>query len=127
VNDPLVVEVTRGSSVESRHLVDVALVDAVGKTVDGWGEFDRPTLARSSLKPIQATPLIAEGIADAAGLTNEQLAIACSSHNGEARHVQVVDHWLETMGMSHRVLECGAHFPGDPVAARDLVLARRVR
>lgn len=123
MNDPLVVEVTRGSSVESRHLVDVALVDGVGKTVDGWGEFDRPTLPRSSLKPIQATPLITEGIADAAGLTNEQLAIACSSHNGETRHVQVVDRWLETIGVSHRVLECGVHLPSDSVAARDLVLA----
>ena len=123
MNDPLVIEVTRGSSVESRHLVDVALVDGVGKLVDGWGEFDRPTLPRSSLNPIQATPLISEGVADATGLTDEHLAIACSSHSGEVRHVHVVDRWLETMGLSHRVLECGAHVPGDPSAARDLVLS----
>jgi len=123
VNDPLVVEVTRGSSVESRHLVDVALVDSVGKLIDGWGEPDRPTLPRSSLKPIQATPLISEGIADATGLNDEHLAIACSSHNGESRHTQVVDQWLDTLGVSHHIFECGAHVPGDPAAARDLVRA----
>jgi len=123
VNDPLVVEVTRGSTVESIHLVDIALVDSTGKLVDGWGEANRPTLPRSSLKPIQATPLITEGIADSAGLNTEQLAVACSSHNGEPRHVQVVDRWLDMMGFSHAVLECGAHAPSNPQAARDLVLA----
>ena len=123
MNDPLVVEVTRGSAVESIHLVDVALVDSTGKLIDSWGESSRPTLPRSSLKPIQATPLITEGIADSAGLITEQLAVACSSHNGEPRHVQVVDRWLDMMGFSHAVLECGAHAPSNPQAARELALA----
>tara|TARA_E500000331_G_scaffold71897_2_gene66657 strand:- start:12985 stop:13935 length:951 start_codon:yes stop_codon:yes gene_type:complete len=123
VNDPLVVEVTRGLTVESIHLVDIALVDSTGKLVEGWGEPSRPTLPRSALKPIQATPLVTEGVADAENLTTEQLAVACSSHNGESRHVQVVDRWLELMGFSHAVLECGAHAPSHPQAAQDLMLA----
>ena len=123
MNDPLVVEVTRGLTVESIHLVDIALVDSTGKLVEGWGEPNRPTLPRSALKPIQATPLVTEGVADAENLTTEQLAVACSSHNGESRHVQVVDRWLELMGFSHAVLECGAHAPSHPQAAQDLVLA----
>tara|TARA_Y100001970_G_scaffold15841_2_gene17789 strand:+ start:1159 stop:2109 length:951 start_codon:yes stop_codon:yes gene_type:complete len=123
VNDPLVIEVTRGTTVESIHLVDIALVDSTGKLVEGWGEPTRPTLPRSSLKPIQATPLITEGIADSEKLTTEQLAVACSSHNGESRHVHVVDRWLELMGFSHAVLECGAHAPSNPQAAQDLILA----
>ena len=123
MNDPLVVEVTRGLTVESIHLVDIALVDSTGKLVEGWGEPSRPTLPRSALKPIQATPLVTEGVADAENLTTEQLAVACSSHNGESRHVQVVDRWLELMGFSHAVLECGAHAPSHPQAAQDLMLA----
>ena len=119
MNDPLVVEVTRGLTVESIHLVDIALVDSTGKLVEGWGEPSRPTLPRSALKPIQATPLVTEGVADAENLTTEQLAVACSSHNGESRHVQVVDRWLELMGFSHAVLECGAHAPSHPQAAQD--------
>ena len=123
MNNPLVVEVTRGASIESVHLVDVALVDNTGNLVEGWGESSRPTLPRSALKPIQATPLITEGVADSESLTVQQLAVACSSHNGEAGHVEVVDRWLETLGFSHNVLECGAHVPANPQAARDLMLS----
>ncbi|MDP7066088.1 MAG: asparaginase, partial [Acidimicrobiales bacterium] len=123
MNNPLIVEVTRGSNIESVHLVDVALVDSTGNLIEGWGEPSRPTLPRSSLKPIQATPLITEGVADSEGLGAEQLAVACSSHSGEAAHVQVVDRWLERLGFSHNVLECGAHVPSNPDAARDLVLS----
>ncbi len=123
MNNPLVVEVTRGATIESVHLVDVALVDNTGNLVEGWGESSRPTLPRSALKPIQATPLITEGIADSESLTAQQLAVACSSHNGEARHVEVVDRWLEVLGFSHNVLECGAHPPANPEAARDLMLS----
>ena len=123
MNNPLVVEVTRGASIESVHLVDVALVDNTGNLVEGWGESSRPTLPRSALKPIQATPLITEGVADSESLTVQQLAVACSSHNGEAGHVEVVDRWLEKLGVSHNVLECGAHVPANPKAARDLMLS----
>ena len=123
MNNPLVVEVTRGASIESVHLVDVALVDNTGNLVEGWGESSRPTLPRSALKPIQATPLITEGVADSESLTAQQLAVACSSHNGEAGHVEVVERWLETLGCSHNVLECGAHVPANPQAARDLMLS----
>ncbi len=123
MNNPLVVEVTRGASIESVHLVDVALVDNTGNLVEGWGESSRPTLPRSALKPIQATPLITEGVADSESLTAQQLAVACSSHNGEAGHVEVVDRWLEELGFSHNVLECGAHVPSNPQAARDLMLS----
>ena len=123
MNNPLVVEVTRGASIESVHLVDVALVDNTGNLDEGWGESSRPKLPRSALKPIQATPLITEGVADSESLTAQQLAVACSSHNGEAGHVEVVDRWLETLGFSHNVLECGAHVPANPQAARDLMLS----
>ena len=123
MNNPLIVKVTRGSNIESVHLVDVALVDGTGNLIEGWGESSRPTLPRSSLKPVQATPLVAEGVADSEGLGAEQLAVACSSHSGEAAHVQVVDRWLERLGFSHNVLECGAHVPSNADAARELVLS----
>ena len=121
MKDPLLIEVTRGSVVESVHRVDIALVDGTGKLVEAWGDSGRPTLPRSSLKPIQATPLVSEGIVASNGLTDEQLAISCASHGGEPRHVQVVDRWLEQMGYSHAALECGSHLPSHSAAARDLI------
>ncbi|MEM9467624.1 MAG: asparaginase [Actinomycetota bacterium] len=110
MSPPLIVEVTRGGVVESHHEVDVAIVGADGHR-SGFGRPQRPTLARSSMKPIQAFPLVATGAADAFDLQQEHLALACASHNGEPRHVEVVTEWLGRLGHDHTTLECGAHMP----------------
>ncbi len=39
---PMLIEVTRGDMVESRHRADVAIVDADGKVVRAWGDIDPP-------------------------------------------------------------------------------------
>ena len=64
----------------------------------------------SALKPIQAT-LITEGVADSESLTAQQLAVACSSHNGEAGHVEVVDRWLNLLGSLTMCLSVALTFP----------------
>lgn len=63
------------------------------------------------MKPIQAFPLVATGAADAFDLADEHLALACASHNGEPRHVDVVGEWLGRLGYDAETLECGAHMP----------------
>ena len=63
------------------------------------------------MKPIQAFPLVATGAADAFDLADEHLALACASHNGEPRHVDVVGEWLGRLGYDADTLECGAHMP----------------
>lgn len=102
----LMVEVTRGAEVESRHELDVVVVGLHGVR-QSWGDADRGVLARSSLKPIQAVPLIESGAADAFALTQTQLAMSCASHNGEAGHVDVVEGWLQQLGRTGEDLECG--------------------
>lgn len=110
MSPPLIVEVTRGGFVESRHEVDVAIVGADGHR-SGRGQPSRPVLARSSLKPVQAFPLVATGAGVAFGLNSEHLALACSSHNAEPVHVGLVDGWLETIGATADDLECGPALP----------------
>ena len=56
VNSALVVEVTRGDRIESRHEVDAVVVDPLGRLVGSWVEPHRAVLPRSALKPIQALP-----------------------------------------------------------------------
>lgn len=120
MSPPLIVEVTRGGVVESRHEVDVAIVGADGHR-SGFGRPRRGTLARSSMKPIQAFPLVATGAADAFELGDEQLALSCASHNGEPRHVAVVGEWLGRLGYDADTLECGAHLPIHEAAAHAMV------
>ncbi len=109
--NPLLVEVTRGAMVESRHRASVAVCDADGKLVRHWGDIERPVYARSAIKPLQALVLIETGAADAFGLSPAEIALACASHSGEKRHVDTVRAWLARIGLSDGDLECGPQPP----------------
>jgi L-asparaginase II len=68
-------------------------------------------MARSAIKPLQAIPLVESGAADRFSLGQIEIALACASHSGEARHVEAVRNWLAKIGLSENDLECGAHAP----------------
>ncbi len=121
---PFIVEVRRGAQVESRHAVTAAIVDADGRLVAGWGDPAMTIFPRSSNKAFQALPLIETGAADAAGLSQAELAMACASHGGELRHTETVGAWLGRLGLDPGVLECGAHWPYHEETARDLARAQ---
>lgn len=108
---PVIIEVTRGDRVESRHAVDVIIADADGGMVAGHGDIDRAVFPRSSIKVLQALPLIESGAADKFGLTERHLALACASHNGEAFHTRAAGEMLDKADLSPKCLECGAQLP----------------
>lgn len=114
----LVVEVTRGTVVESRHRVSAVVVSAGGALVATWGEVEAPVYPRSAVKPIQALALVESGAAEAGAVSQPELALACSSHGGEPIHVEAVGAWLARLGLGEADLECGAHAPlHEPSAA----------
>ena len=123
MNDPVIVEVTRGGIVESVHRGAVAVVDAADGLVLGLGEIDRPVFPRSAVKALQALPLMESGAAERFGLTAEELALACSSHSGEVEHAATAERMLVKAGQTARCLECGAHWPMGEKAARALARA----
>ena len=124
-NPPLIVEVTRGNLVESRHRCIAAVAGPDGGVVRSWGAIEQPIYGRSAIKPLLALPLIETGAADAFGLGDVEIALACASHSGEPRHVEIVRAWLERIGLSVADLECGAHLPYDEQSMRALVRAGR--
>lgn len=107
--NPVLVEVTRGDLVESVHRGSVAVANADGNIVFSLGDTEAPVYPRSSLKPIQALPLVESGAADAFGLTSEHIALACASHSGEPMHTTRVAGWLKRIGCSEQDLACGPH------------------
>lgn len=109
--------------VESRHAVAAAIVDREGEIVDSWGDVERHVYPRSSIKPLQAIPLVASGAADAYGLAPCEIALACASHIGQPMHTETVAKWLGRIGCGVADLECGAHMPRDEAAHDDLVRA----
>lgn len=109
--NPVLVEVTRGGYVESLHRGAIAIADLNGRSVFALGDVEQPVYPRSALKPIQALPLLESGAADAFGLSDEEIALACASHSGEAMHTERVNIWLRRIGCSEADLACGAHPP----------------
>ncbi|TJZ92275.1 asparaginase [Paracoccus gahaiensis] len=113
------IDLWRGELCESRHAGHAVICDAHG-VVEAWGRPAEVIYPRSSCKMIQALPLLESGAADAAGLTDRQLALACASHSGAALHVEAVDGWLTGLGLSEPDLRCGTHMPRDPAENRRL-------
>lgn len=114
--NPLLIEVLRGTTVESRHAGALAIVDAAGSVHTALGDIDRPIFPRSAVKLLQALPLVASGAADAFALTDAELALACASHSGEPAHVSTAAGVLAKLGLDAGALECGTQWPGrEPV------------
>ena len=99
--DPISVTVSRGSLVESRHRVDAVLVRD-GEVAEAWGDPALVAFVRSAAKPLQALPLVP------LRLPEEELAIACASHEALPEQLVVVHALLERAGVSKDDLECGA-------------------
>jgi L-asparaginase II len=121
VDNPVLVEVTRGPVVESRHRGSIAVVDAEGALVLALGDIDRPVFPRSAVKALQALPLIENGFAEKYGLTDQEIALACASHGGEEPHVAAARAMLAKAGQGPGCLECGVQWPSFEAAKRDLV------
>ena len=121
MSSPVVIEVTRGPVVESRHEGIAAVVKPDGTVVGAWGDIDQPVLPRSANKPIQAMALVESGAIERFGLGNEHISLACASHYGEKRHVETVRAWLGKLGLSEDDLECGTHPPRLQASLEDLI------
>jgi L-asparaginase II len=106
-----VVEIWRGSFVESRHRVNVAVVDAQGRLRASAGEPGIVAFARSALKPIQTLPVVEDGASDQFEFGPEEIALCCASHSGEPRHVDAVLSMLRKIGVDEEALACGPHAP----------------
>lgn len=107
------VELWRGGLLESTHRGHAVICDRSGQIVKSWGDPGRVIFSRSSCKMLQALPLLESGAADAVGLTDAHIALACASHQGEALHVDMARRWLADLGLSDADLRCGSHEPYD--------------
>ncbi|MEP0564806.1 MAG: asparaginase, partial [Paracoccaceae bacterium] len=104
-------EIHRGKILESVHVGHAVIARSNGEIVEAFGDSDQIILPRSSIKMMQALPLVESGAAK--GLTQEQLALACASHSGELRHVERVSAWLHDLGLDEHALCCGPQASGD--------------
>jgi len=100
----------RGSHPENIHHGSFAVVNAQGQLLASVGDVDAPLFTRSSLKPFQAMPLIAQA-GDRYELSDADVALLCASHSGEPMHVERAAALLAKIGAVESSLACGSHIP----------------
>ena len=121
MTDAVLVEVTRGDWVESTHAGAAVVVDTAGRVVFGLGDYEAPVFPRSAVKALLALPLVETGAADRLGLTDAELALACSSHSGQLEHTETAASMLRKAGREPECLECGVQWPKYEPSAQALV------
>ena len=105
------VEVTRGSLVESRHIVHAAVVHAERGLVARAGNATHVSFVRSAIKMFQALPLAEDDVIGAYAFSGEELAVCTASHNGEPFHVDTALRLLAKADADEQMLACGPHEP----------------
>lgn len=107
----ILVHVTRGSHIESRHHGDLVIVNGNGKILYAVGDPRRFTFWRSAAKPFQAIPFLESGGMEAFHIQPHELALMTSSHGGEPAHVDTILSILSKIGYDNTYLDCGIAAP----------------
>ena len=122
------VAVVRGRIRESFHRIHAAVRGpqsdgGTESTHDAFsvGDSGRITYLRSCAKPLQALPLVEDGVAEAYDLTDEELAVCCASHSGEPEHLERVRSILSRIESAEEALECGVRRPLRTEVADDVL------
>lgn len=103
---PLSVQLLREGIVESIHQVHVAVADSRGRLLSAAGDADNTSFIRSALKPFQAMAVTSTGALDAFKLTDKDLAIICSSHQGLTEQARQVFGILWRADLEPTCLQC---------------------
>ncbi len=120
---PVLIEVTRGSRVESCHRGHVVVIDVQGNLHHSLGDPEIQVCLRSLAKPFQALPVLTTGAADAFGFGPEEIALFSGSLSGQAFQVELVKRVLKRLNLTPEVLQCGAHPPLHRPSAQALAKA----
>lgn len=102
----LEVRLLREGIIESRHHVQAAVCDDRGRTLSVAGNAETATFVRSALKPFQALAVTGTGTLERYSLTDRDLAIICSSHQGTIEQVRQVFNILWRADVDPSALQC---------------------
>lgn len=114
-------ELTRGSLIESRHFGSIVVVDSHGTILHSYGDPDTVAFLRSSAKPFQCLPFVEQGGVEHFGFNESELAISCASHETAQLHLDIVASLQLKIGLDENQLQCGAHLPSDAKKLKEVI------
>lgn len=119
--EPIRVTLDRAGTRESSHLVyGVVHESGSPRHRHAFGDPHLTAFWRSSMKPLQILPVVRDGVLGRLGLGAEALALACASHHGTPRHLEVVQSVIDAVKLTPEMFACGPHRPFDDGAARGM-------
>ncbi|MEL6929344.1 MAG: asparaginase [Cyanobacteria bacterium J06600_6] len=102
----LEVHLLREGILESSHQVEAAVCDSKGRVLLAAGNSTTSAFIRSALKPFQALALTSTGTLQKYGLSDRDLAIACSSHQGKIEQARQAFNILWRADVDPLALQC---------------------
>jgi L-asparaginase len=90
LNSEFCVHVLREGLIESVHRCQAVVADERGRILASAGSSSAAIFARSALKPFQAMAVLSTGIHERYQLSDKDLAVMCSSHQGSRQHARQV-------------------------------------
>jgi L-asparaginase len=100
------VQLLREGIVESKHHVQAAVCDRRGRILSAAGNPETGTFVRSALKPFQALAVTSTGTLERYSLTDRDLAVICSSHQGTIEQARQVFRILWQCSIEPDQLQC---------------------
>lgn len=100
------VRLLREGIIESTHRVQAAVCDDRGRVLSVAGNAETATFIRSALKPFQALAVTTTGTLESYDLTDRDLAIVCSSHQGTVEQVRQAFNILWRVDVDPSELQC---------------------
>jgi L-asparaginase II len=100
---PLVYEY-RGDTLDLIHCGHIAIVDEKSRVIYGSGDPETIVFYRSASKPMQALPVMRNGVHREYNLTDEETVIFAGSHAGEPFHIAVLESIFSKSGLSEDML-----------------------
>jgi L-asparaginase II len=117
--NPALIEVVRSGFVESVHHGALVITGPDGSVRASVGDVGIPVFPRSSNKPLQALGMLRAGL----DIGDEDLALACASHNGEPGHVERALALLARHGLDEQALHCPPDYPLHESSRMDAIRA----
>ncbi|GBF81706.1 asparaginase [Aphanothece sacrum] len=102
----LEVHLLREGIIESTHRVEATVCDDRGRLLSVAGSSETTAFVRSALKPFQALAVTSTGTLERYDLTDKDLAIICSSHQGAVEQARQVFNVLWRSDIDPSALQC---------------------
>lgn len=115
-------EFVRDGLVETEHSGFIVKISKKSKVFKLGEDKNYPFYLRSAAKPLQAALLVDFELDKELNMSLEEIAICCSSHSGEACHLELVKKLLDKVRLDETYLKCGVDLPLSKSEQKTLIL-----